>query len=222
MSKTNQHFNKMEKFYRFAKNSDINIPLFVFKSLVYNLQRKRIFAYNNTVIKGLKNIQVNGKLNIGTIAYGFVDPKDRVLLNIKGSLVINGDVSIAKGCRFDIGEKATCILNDGCFLSPDTKLIVMKKLVIGKGTAISWNCELLDTDFHTIQYQGKKQKDDEIIIGDNVWLGSHVRLLKGAKIGHGSVVASGSLVTDDFSAKEKVLLAGSPAKIIKENVSWER
>jgi len=51
------------------------------------------------------------------------------------------------------------------------------------------------------------------IIGDNVLIGANAVILEGVKIGANSVVAAGAIVTSDVP--ENVVVAGSPAKIIK-------
>lgn len=51
-------------------------------------------------------------------------------------------------------------------------------------------------------------------IGDNSLIGANAVILEGVKIGVGSVVAAGSIVTKDVP--DGVVVAGSPAKIIKE------
>ncbi len=52
-----------------------------------------------------------------------------------------------------------------------------------------------------------------ISIGDDVWLGANVTVLKGARIGDGCVVATGSVVTaGDYPARS--VLGGVPAKVI--------
>lgn len=50
-------------------------------------------------------------------------------------------------------------------------------------------------------------------IGDNVLIGANAVVLEGVKIGSNSVVAAGSVVVEDVP--ENVVVAGSPAKIIK-------
>lgn len=50
-------------------------------------------------------------------------------------------------------------------------------------------------------------------IGDNVLIGANSVILEGVKIGKGSVVAAGSVVVEDVP--ENVVVAGTPAKIIK-------
>jgi maltose O-acetyltransferase len=63
-------------------------------------------------------------------------------------------------------------------------------------------------------FRNAKYDDKKIVIGDNVWLGSHCCILAGVKIGKGSVIGAGSVVTKDVP--ENVIMAGVPAKVIKK------
>ena len=56
--------------------------------------------------------------------------------------------------------------------------------------------------------------EKDIIIGNDVWIGSDAIVLAGVKIGDGAVVAAGSVVTSDIPAN--AVAGGVPAKIIKE------
>ena len=58
-----------------------------------------------------------------------------------------------------------------------------------------------------------------IEIGDHVWIGLRAIILKGVKIGNGSVIAAGAVVTRDVPPYS--LVAGVPARVIKENIYWE-
>lgn len=51
------------------------------------------------------------------------------------------------------------------------------------------------------------------VIEDNVLIGANAVILEGVRVGKGSVVAAGSVVTENVP--EGVVVAGSPAKIIK-------
>ena len=57
------------------------------------------------------------------------------------------------------------------------------------------------------------------IVGNDVWIGLNVIILRGVKIGDGAVVAAGSVVTKDVPAY--AVVGGIPAKIIKYRFSEE-
>lgn len=52
-----------------------------------------------------------------------------------------------------------------------------------------------------------------INIGDDVWIGAQVTILKGVTIGNGAVIAAAAVVTKDVP--EKAIVAGNPAEVIK-------
>lgn len=63
----------------------------------------------------------------------------------------------------------------------------------------------------------KGESSYNIIIGNDVWIGSHVLILGGVKIGDGAVLAAGSVVTKDVEPYS--IVGGVPAKIIKYRFS---
>ena len=60
-----------------------------------------------------------------------------------------------------------------------------------------------------------------IKIGNHVWIGRRVDLLKGTKINDNSIVGFGSVVTGNID-ESNVVIAGFPAKVIKTGVNWSR
>lgn len=64
-------------------------------------------------------------------------------------------------------------------------------------------------------------KGNIIKIGNHVWIGRRVSILKGANIAENCVVGLGSVVTKKFEQKNSII-AGYPAKIIKEGINWDR
>ena len=67
--------------------------------------------------------------------------------------------------------------------------------------------------FNTSKY-ADASSEFEVIIGNDVWIGSHVLLMPGIKIGDGAIVAAGSVVTKDVEPYN--IVGGSPAKLIKK------
>lgn len=55
---------------------------------------------------------------------------------------------------------------------------------------------------------------EEVIIGDNCWIGGGVTILPGVTLGDNVVVGAASVVTKSFPSN--VVIAGNPAKVIRE------
>lgn len=66
---------------------------------------------------------------------------------------------------------------------------------------------------------GSISADIDIVIGDNCYVGSGVKVAAGSALAHDSVCAMGSVLTKKFQQKN-ILIAGVPAKIIREDVNW--
>lgn len=72
------------------------------------------------------------------------------------------------------------------------------------------------SDVNTPMIKQGSTKEERVVIGDDVWIGARVIILKGVHIGKGAVVGAGSVVTKDVLDNEVV--AGNPAKLIKKRV----
>ena len=177
--------------------------------------------HQKVTIKGHKNIICNAQpVEIGIKPVGFMHKNDITLLNVVGKLKFEGNFSIGRGCRLDIGKEAVVTIKAGGYINCNTNLIIMHKLTIGSNCAISWNCQFLDEDFHQIKYNNKQETDNGIVIGNNVWIGCNVKIYKGTIIPDGCVIASDSVVKGVFFVKNS-LIGGYPAKVIKENIEWK-
>jgi acetyltransferase-like isoleucine patch superfamily enzyme len=81
----------------------------------------------------------------------------------------------------------------------------------------------MDTDEHPIYDKEKNiiNPDKAIFVGNDVWIAARSMLLKGSYIPNGCIVGANSLITKKFTT-QKAIIAGNPAKIIKEDVTWRR
>ena len=97
-----------------------------------------------------------------------------------------------------------------------------KKITMETDVAVSDGVVMRTSDSHSI-YNDKKERINyagDILIRSGCWICSGVTLLKGSGIGKGCVVGLGSLVTKDFSDEDNVIVVGSPARVVQENISW--
>lgn len=59
-----------------------------------------------------------------------------------------------------------------------------------------------------------------IEIGDHVWIGMNVSILKNSKIADGCIVGMNSVVAGKFNQKNCVI-CGNSARVVRENVKWD-
>ena len=96
---------------------------------------------------------------------------------------------------------------------------------IGEDCMFSNGIHIRYSDAHTIYDEETKEVLNRPIrpveIGNHVWVCNGVSILKNSKISDNSVVGKSSVVTKCFD-KSNVIIAGVPAKIIKEKINWDR
>jgi len=69
-------------------------------------------------------------------------------------------------------------------------------------------------DLRTPMWKQGWKKDQPVVIEDDVWIGSRVILLPGVKVGKGSIVAAGSIVTKEVPPY--TIVGGNPAREIRK------
>lgn len=91
---------------------------------------------------------------------------------------------------------------------------------IGDNCLFADNIEIWASDTHSIyDIDGKFINPERPVeIGNNVWVGCFVRILKGVKIGDSSIIGMNSVVTKDVMSN--TLNAGNPLKCLKRDVTW--
>lgn len=130
-------------------------------------------------------------------------------MHVKGFARVARSAKIFVAGKLEIGHKT--------YINPGTLIFARTTIQIGEGCAISWNCEIIDDDFHKVIPSDESAKP--IRIGDRVWIGSNCSILKGVTIGSGAIIGSRSVVTRDVPAG--CLAIGAPAKVVRKDVSWQ-
>ena len=89
---------------------------------------------------------------------------------------------------------------------------------------IAWNVEIRTTDSHAIFDENTDERlnpGSDIFVGNHVWVGAKAFLMKKTHIPDGCVVSLGSITNSRFD-EAACVLGGSPAKIVRRNIRWER
>jgi acetyltransferase-like isoleucine patch superfamily enzyme len=112
------------------------------------------------------------------------------------------------------------IIGDNVDISWRTSISVGNTIILGNNVRIAGDCYLAGYPGHPINAKlralGKPEENSQvgdIILDDDVWLATGVKVMAGVTIGRGTIVAAGSVVTKDLPSF--VLAAGVPARIIK-------
>lgn len=144
--------------------------------------------------------------------------RGRPRIDCNGEIVLGQRVKIwshIHKTQLSAGGKAKIIIGDHTFINTGTVISSRHQVTIGKNCQIATGVIIMDSDFHGVG-DGRNQieKSTPITIEDNVWLATRAIILKGVKIGEGSTVATGAVVTKDVPPY--TIVAGVPAKVIKK------
>ncbi|HSH67759.1 MAG TPA: acyltransferase [Bacteroidia bacterium] len=132
---------------------------------------------------------------------------------------VNGSFRIFDRCVIYINKNATLELGNNSFINSNSNIHCFKRIKIGSNTVISEGVTIRDSDNHSMDYPDYTKTAD-VEIGNNVWIGINVTILKGVKIGDGAVIAAGALVNKDIPGNS--LAGGVPAKVKKTSINWIR
>jgi len=92
-----------------------------------------------------------------------------------------------------------------------------EEITIGHDCLFGFNVEITNSDFHPINVEdrrkGQSPLSQSVHIGNEVFVGSNVKIMRGVTIGDASVIANGAVVTKDIPSA--CVAGGVPAKIIK-------
>ena len=166
-------------------------------------------GHENTVIFGSNTFMSNSKLLIK-------GSNNRVEIGSDG--FINGLVITVEGDnnKVHIGDKV--------FVLDDTRMITVdgSTLHIGNECMFSDRIDIRTTDNHAIIDMDTSKRinfEENITIGDKVWIGTGVNILKGSLLPDGTIVGARSVVTKQFQC-ENTIVVGNPARVVKDNVRW--
>ncbi|WP_298480354.1 hypothetical protein [uncultured Maribacter sp.] len=171
---------------------------------------------------------ISGKFNTINIQENCIFKN--VTFYIKGN---NNTIHIAESVQFNrAGE--IWVEDDHCKLFIDhsttfenTHLAITEpnsKMNIGANCMFSNDIDVRTGDSHSIIDNTTQERINyakNVTIGNHVWVGAHTSILKGASIANDSIVATRSVVTNSHENPNSIL-AGMPAKEVKQNINWDR
>lgn len=143
--------------------------------------------------------------------------RDTTVVSVQGNLYLGEHGHISNGCKIFVMCGASMSLGDALYIAEHVRICCYKKISIGENFRCSWDSQILDTDFHYFMNPDRMvyPRSKMISIGNNVWIGNHSTISKDAGIGDYGIVASYSLLRDNFSHIQSGMFAGIPAVLKK-------
>ena len=205
-----------------------NENLLRFAALLYNV------AYFNLPLVGMfhgvfiKKTKFKIKGNNCKLICG---PKTRLtncLFYLNGN---NTTIQIGENCILDnlelwieddngaiyIGENTT--VEGGHFAATEGK-----KIIVGNDCMFSSGIQIRNGDSHAIfeiDTNDRINEANDVIIGNHVWLGANVVVLKGSEIADNCIGGTGAIMSGKY-LKENAIYVGIPAKKVRDNIYWKR
>ena len=181
-----------------------------------NINVEKIDYYSSRIIseirRRLKNLHRNIRIgNRTTIESGCT-----IRSQYGGKIIIGNNCYISSGAQL-LTHGGNIKIGNHCTINPYTIIYGQGGTIIGDNVRIAAHCVIVPanhifTDI-TIPIYKQGLKKEGIVIEDDVWIGSGVKILDGVTIKRGCVIGANAVVT--HSTNEYGVYVGIPAKIIK-------
>ncbi|MBQ7548591.1 MAG: acyltransferase [Clostridia bacterium] len=186
-------------------------------------------------IKRLAAKPFNAAANRCRLALNGVETEAGLVINGRVSVTSYGNIHIGKNVRINSGKsynaigagdvcvlktfrKGSIVIGDNVGLSNCT-LVSASRIEIGDNVKIGGGVKVYDTDFHSLDYEKRRDPATDkpvcspVTIGADAFIGAGSTILKGVTIGECSIIGAGSVVAKDIPAGQ--IWAGNPAAYIK-------
>ena len=170
---------------------------------------------------------------------------DNNIIIVENGAKINMSLFTIRGnnCVIKIGSNFSCVYTeffigdsncsivfgkDNSVHGRDGKIVNIElyeetSVLIGNDCMFSNEIEIRPSDAHSIVDLNcnRLNNGENIVVGNHVWICMRTMLLKGTKVSNNSIIGAGTICNSKFE-QENVILAGNPARIVKEKVDWNR
>ena len=204
--------------------------ILLYNKIYRHISYKIYVEYNKFKLRNLKGVIIGNNPKVYNSLY----------INVcsGGSAKIGDDFVFTSGGGYNplgrnikgeifVREKASLIIGDNVGISSSC-LWVNKHLSIGNNVRIGADCLIMDTDAHNLDYRIRNgsirnekneiidsltAKSGDIVIEEDVLVGTRCIILKNVSIGARSIIAAGSVVTK--SIPSDCIAGGNPCKVLR-------
>jgi acetyltransferase-like isoleucine patch superfamily enzyme len=135
----------------------------------------------------------------------------RKIHSLDGNYRIHSRASIRNAQNIFLGSDVRITMDCCIWAEKNSKIVFGNNVLVGPG--VKMFCGNHGTSLNGIPMTYQDRKENDIIIGNDVWIGANSVITSGVKVSDGAVVAAGSVVTKDVPVN--AVVGGIPAKLIK-------
>lgn len=158
------------------------------------------------------------KNRLGFCGRGVFFENDVHLMRFPKNISLGANMVVKSGARLcACNASAQISIGENTTVGYHTYMFASEKITIGDNCLIAPFVYLVDSDHSIAKDQLINQQANQtaaIEIGNDVWIGTGAKILKGVRVGDGAVIAAGALVKDDVAPY--AIVGGIPAKKISE------
>lgn len=192
-----------------------------------NIHRERgcyIIPFRGTHVQIHRTARLNlnkGRMTLNGNKIGFshaeclIELRENAIWDVNGSLFLyyNTGIQVHKNAHLSTGNLR---------MNTESLIICAKKISIGDTCSMARRVYIFDSDHHPIYNEERTRINEakDIVIEDRVWMGLKSTVMKGAHIGHDTVIGTHSLVAGEVPPH--AMVATAPARPVMKDISWER
>lgn len=184
------------------------IPVHGNNNTIIGYCKRKIVGNHNTISIGHKSmlecsITIYGNNNLVKIEDGVVFKSGSIWIEDDNNTVIIGRNTTIENAEIAVAEGTSISIGNDCMISTGVRIA--------------------SSDAHSVINlisQNRINPAKNILVENHVWIGLRAIICKGVTIGHDSIVGTQSVVT--HSIEPNTVVAGNPATIIKDKVTWMR
>ena len=148
---------------------------------------------------------------------GLIGRQSSLCLESKGAVMSLGRHPIIAE-HVELKSYASLEIGDHFTINPYSRIVCKERILIGSNVLIARFVTILDHD-HAYAFDGDQLSFSDFVtapvnVGNNVWIGDKVTILKGVTIGDNVVLGANSLVSRDIPSN--CIAAGNPCRVLRE------
>ena len=216
---------------KYPKSIYVNFKLFDFKTAFH----MPILISNKVKCIGLRRgaVSLSAPAHFGMIRLGTLEGSTGIwhydrchgVLDISGGeMILGDDVRFSRGFSIKTIEGGKLTIGNHFIANCYVTVFASDEVTIGEGCLVAHHVFMNCGDGHKVvsAVTGEVTNTRKpITLGDHVWLGANVSVLKGSYIEHGSIVGYATIVGTEFREPNCCIVGPFPGRVVKRETTWK-